>query len=280
MIEIKKPGLHTSVQDEGRYFYRSKGIPVSGAMDQEAFRFANFLLKNDLNTPVLEFTQVGPTLYFHARTSAVITGAQFNVKLNGKKVTFSTPFEIPADSVLQIGNAVEGNYGYLSIKGGFHAHDVLGSASFCPTVNDAARCNKGNTFVYVRSRQNHVEKFVNVNTLNRIKDHKIDVYPGPEFDQLNSDQKRMLTESFSVSRNSSRMAIQLDHDFDLKASDILTAPVQPGTVQLTPGGDLIVLMRDAQTTGGYARIFQLSQSAINRIAQCKPGTSIRFKLKA
>lgn len=279
MIEVRKPGLHTSIQDEGRYFYRSKGIPISGAMDQEAFRFANFLLKNDLNTPVIEFTQVGPTLYFHARTSAVITGARFDVKLNGKKVAFSTPFEIPADSVLQIGSVKEGNYGYLSIKGGFHAHDVLGSASYCPSVNDAALCNKGNTFVYVRSRQNHAEKFVNVITLNRIKENTIDVYPGPEFDELNSDQKRLLTKPFFVSRNSSRMAIQLEHNVDLKASDILTAPVQPGTVQLTPGGDLIVLMRDAQTTGGYARILQLSQSAINKLSQCKPGTEIRFSLK-
>tara|TARA_B100000508_G_scaffold141096_1_gene146835 strand:+ start:58849 stop:59691 length:843 start_codon:yes stop_codon:yes gene_type:complete len=278
MIEIKKAGLHTSVQDEGRYFFRSSGIPVSGAMDQEAFRFANFLLENELNTPVLEFTQIGPTLYFHARTSAVLTGAKFNTKLNGRSIRTSTPFEIPADSILQIGNAQKGNYGYLSIKGGFHAHDVLGSASYCPSINEAAMCKEGNTFVYVRSRQVHATKFANVNTSKMISDQSISVEPGPEFDVLSLEQKNQLAGEFTISRNSSRMAIQLDHDFDLKADDILTAPVQPGTVQLTPGGDLIVLMRDAQTTGGYARILQLSQRSINRLAQVRPGSSIELVL--
>lgn len=56
--------------------------------------------------------------------------------------------------------------------------------------------------------------------------------------------------------------------------------VLPGTVQLTPLDQLMILMRDAQTTGGYPRILQLSQESINRVAQKRAGEHVRFKLQS
>ena len=58
---------------------------------------------------------------------------------------------------------------------------------------------------------------------------------------------------------------------------MLTSAVFPGTVQLTPSGQLIVLMRDCQTTGGYPRIFQLTEAALNSVSQKFVGDKIRFK---
>ena len=48
---------------------------------------------------------------------------------------------------------------------------------------------------------------------------------------------------------------------------VWTAPVLPGTIQCTPDGTLVILMRDAQTTGGYPRVLQVSDEGINRLAQ-------------
>ena len=70
--------------------------------------------------------------------------------------------------------------------------------------------------------------------------------------------------------------LALEHDVDLGLSGIVTGPVQPGTVQLTPSGRLIALMRDAQTTGGYARVLQFPEKSINSLAQLRPGA--RFQL--
>ena len=50
---------------------------------------------------------------------------------------------------------------------------------------------------------------------------------------------------------------------------IITSSVIPGTVQLVPSGRLIVLMKDAQTTGGYPRVFQLTTKSIAILAQKK-----------
>ena len=82
----------------------------------------------------------------------------------------------------------------------------------------------------------------------------------------------------TVSSESNRMAYILKGWEGFSAQEIITAPVRPGTVQLTPSGQCLVLMRDAQTTGGYPRILQLSEKAINMLAQKQTGTQIAFKL--
>ena len=75
------------------------------------------------------------------------------------------------------------------------------------------------------------------------------------------------------------MAYQLAPTFDNALDPILTAPVLPGTVQLTPSGQLIVLMRDCQTTGGYPRVLQLTEDAISILSQKTTGNSLKFRLK-
>ena len=60
--------------------------------------------------------------------------------------------------------------------------------------------------------------------------------------------------------------------------EIWTAPTLPGTVQLTPDGTLIILMRDAQVTGGYPRILQLSDNALNLLAQKSTKDVVKFEL--
>ncbi len=47
-----------------------------------------------------------------------------------------------------------------------------------------------------------------------------------------------------------------------------------------PSGNLIVLMKDAQTTGGYPRIFQLTEKSIAILAQKRAGDRFNFKLVA
>ena len=59
---------------------------------------------------------------------------------------------------------------------------------------------------------------------------------------------------------------------------IWTAPVLPGTIQCTHDGTLAILMRDAQTTGGYPRVLQVSDEGINRLAQKSTKDQFQFEL--
>jgi allophanate hydrolase subunit 2 len=69
----------------------------------------------------------------------------------------------------------------------------------------------------------------------------------------------------------------LEETLENQLEPIITSAVLPGTVQLTPSGKLIILMRDCQTTGGYPRVLQLKESAINMLAQKFTDSIINFK---
>ena len=57
-----------------------------------------------------------------------------------------------------------------------------------------------------------------------------------------------------------------------------SASVIPGTVQLTPKGELIIVMRDGQVSGGYPRILQLTENSQSILSQFKTGKVIKFKI--
>jgi allophanate hydrolase subunit 2 len=114
------------------------------------------------------------------------------------------------------------------------------------------------------------------------KKREIAVQRGPEFEMLSPRQCQFIFENdFQVSAKNSRMGYQLDGTkINIENSfNMLTAVTIPGTVQLTPAGNPIVLMRDCQTTGGYPRILQLTEEGINRLAQKKTNDLIRFQLQ-
>ena len=75
------------------------------------------------------------------------------------------------------------------------------------------------------------------------------------------------------------MAYQLNELIEGNKVSMLTSATLPGTIQLTPAGKLIILMKDGQTTGGYPRILQLSDMAMSILAQKRSGDHISFKLK-
>ena len=107
----------------------------------------------------------------------------------------------------------------------------------------------------------------------------IKVYKGPEYDLLtNEQQKQLQDQEFTVSNLYDRMAYRFKELLPNHLKSIITSPILPGTIQLTPSGNLIALMRDCQTTGGYPRILQLKEASINVLAQKFRGSVIRFQL--
>ena len=87
--------------------------------------------------------------------------------------------------------------------------------------------------------------------------------------------------TFKIDPLCNRMGYQLKNKFPaLKNNEIITSITIPGTVQITPSGKLIVMMRDCPTTGGYARILQLTDMAINQLAQKKENDRFKFDLES
>ena len=280
MIKVIASGLYTSLQDLGRFGYRNLGVPVSGAMDLQAAVAANLLLGNDPQRTVMEITASGPVLEFEMPAMIAISGASFAPQLNGFGLAMNKSVQIPSGGVLSFGSPTRGLRAYVAIQGGFHSEKVLGSASYYEGITSRSKLKRG-AILEFNSDAKEISPFETseIETAINFDVTEIQVTKGPEFDRLsNATQSTLMDNSFTVGPKSNRMAYFLNHSEGISAKEIITAPVQPGTVQLTPSGRIIILTRDAQTTGGYARILQLTEPALNILAQKRAGMSLRFKM--
>ena len=276
---VKKAGLHTSIQDLGREKWRHFGVPVSGAMDQRSARLANLLTNNEESHPVIEITMMGPQLQFTKPAIIALTGANLTPKLDGNTIRINQSVQVSSGQTLTFGGPTQGMRAYLSIKGGFDCPKVLGSYSQYSMITPSGNLQEGDRLVYqpqVASEKKHVTVHTDPQYFTN---QMLKVYPGPEFDRLNSlSRHTLLNNSFHILANN-RMGYHLTYpDIPPLHMEIITAPVIPGTVQLTPSGQLIGLMRDAQVTGGYPRVLQLTNESIDQLAQKTNGQFIQFQL--
>ncbi len=88
------------------------------------------------------------------------------------------------------------------------------------------------------------------------------------------------SQDFIVSHQSDRMGYRLSSlPLLLKEPiELISSPVDAGTIQLLPDGNCIVLMADHPTTGGYPRIASVIKADLPKLAQAKPGQSIHFRM--
>lgn len=279
MVEVVKAGFYDSIQDFGRIGYQQYGVPYSGVMDRYAASLANSLLGNKVNAAVMEITMTGPTLRFQCNTAICISGADMSPGLNGNKIEINQVVQIKKNDVLSFGKLSCGFRCYLAISGGFNTEEIMQSFSMYKGITSQFKLNKGDILpISETSVFNDKHASIRVDD-SYLHTYSIQVFKGPEFFQLSENQKELLfSMEFTVSKDNSRMAYQLEQTFENKLEAILTSLVLPGTVQLTPHGTLIILMRDCQTTGGYPRVLQLKETHIDVLAQKFTGQTIRFKL--
>ena len=278
MIKILEPGLYSSIQDEGRESFQKYGVPVSGCMDSKSSNFANSLLNNPKNAALIEATQFGPKILFDVSTYISITGAKMNPLINNKKVSMNKAVNINKGDILKLGHSKNGLRSYIAIKDGIKSELLLGSRSFYNGISPKFKLEKGDEFKIV-SFNEKLNTFSKINLKNTYESKYILVFKGPEYNNLSLGEKNfLLNNSFTISNENNRMAYKLKEKLKNKLKSIITSPVLPGTIQLTPGGEIIILMKDCQVTGGYPRIFQLEEESINHIAQKKTNDIVNFKI--
>ena len=278
MIKVIKEGLFSTIQDTGRFGFKNIGVPVSGAMDQSSAKLANLLLGNDESSAVLEMTLVGPTLEFMNDTYISITGADMNPSLNKKKVLLNKQLFVNKGDILYLSHSSNGMRTYLGIKGGFNSEKKLGSKSFYKGITKSEKLIKNDKIKFDQTINSPMKTNKNINDFKINRKSKINVFKGPEFDSLDSNSRDLIFKTHFTIGINNRMGYNLVKAIDNKIPSIISSPVMPGTVQLTPSGKLIILCRDCQTTGGYPRILQLDKNSINRLSQKTIGEIINFKL--
>jgi len=280
MIKVLQAGLYSSIQDLGRFGYRNYGVPVSGVMDAISAGFGNALLNNDKNDAVLEITILGPKLAFTAATKFVLTGAEISPSLNQNPITNYKVYSVCAGDILSFGKLVNGARCYLAVINGFDSSTVLNSKSFYNGITLKGILKKGDELLFNPNKEKNVEQVgILKNKRQFYQTSIIEVYRGPDLELFSTKEKeKLISTKYTISKNINRMGYRLEEEVVVHNKSIITSPVIPGTVQIVPSGQLIVLMKDAQTTGGYPRVFQLTEKSISILAQKKAGDQFNFLL--
>jgi antagonist of KipI len=300
MLEVLQPGLFTTVQDGGRSGYRKYGVGGSGAMDAVSYQVANILVQNPLGAAALEVTLVGPTLRCTKDVVVAICGADFHPTVNGAPVPMWRPLFIRKDAVLALRQAVQGCRAYIAVAGGIDVPCTMESRStyvpaglggwkgralvqgdVLPVGEVSSHPNIGGWC----ARQDGACHWPRWGVSPRIWSEllarsRIRALPGTHFAKLSrAAQTAVWSASFRVTPKADRMGMRLDGP-SLPISmdrELVSAGVMPGTVQLPPGGQPMILMADAQTTGGYPRILHVATADLPKLAQKRPGDVIQFE---
>lgn len=290
MIDLQvtcvKAGLFTSIQDGGRSGWQEFGIPSSGFLDRHSARLANLLVGNSVNGPVLEMTYTGVQVRFSAMASIAITGAQCKINVDGRKLKSNRLNRVEADSVLRITEIQEGARVYLAIAGTWQVETAFESASPLRNFLPQNRIQKGDHW---QIRHPNLSERQQISEL-KIKDRQtrslkepLSLMPGPEISYLSKEQRLHLVRcQFEILPQSNRMALLLSAaDFGpFVSSTMLSSGLFPGTIQCTPSGQLMLLLADSQTSGGYPRVAVLHDDLLDLVAQARAGEKLSFQWSA
>lgn len=281
---IVNPGLLTTFQDLGRTEMLKYALSSSGAMDQTAARLINLLLGNQETAAVLETTMMGLKLRALSAGRIAVGGGDLGLVVNGRPARMWTVLTIQEGDVIGFNELRSGMRAYIGVVGGFNAPLILGSRSAYLRGSLGTALKKGDE---IRSFNN--KKPVCWNTgkslparfiPDRNMEKKFRVLAGPQMGYFSQDGIQVFSSAtYIISPISDRQGIRTDGPpiESVRGPDIITDPTPMGGIQVPGSGVPIILHRDAQVTGGYAKIALLCKADIDRAGQLCPGDKIRFE---
>ena len=284
-FEIKRAGINTTFQDQGRSNLYHIGIPFSGAMDNRNFQISNKLVGNETNSPVIEFAYQGPLLkYFGDDIKCAITGdVKFIIRKNDNDIEGNCyqSFTLENGDEIDIITTNKSVYGYLAISGEFNLEYQWSSCSINTKANigsnNGKRIKDAQKIYISKINQNLNDKKLNyINT----KIEKIRVIKGTNFNYFSEEGKNIFFDKeFVVSKLSDRMGMRLDGpkienivDTNIKSEGLIK-----GVIQVPADGNPIIMLSDHGTIGGYPKIGVVISADYDKLVQLTPGSKIRFQ---
>jgi antagonist of KipI len=285
VISVVKAGLLSTVQDEGRPGYLAFGVPLAGAVDAEAYAVANLLAGNPRGAAAIEMTLLGGTFRFQEGAYVAIAGADMQAALDGDRVAPGSAFPVPRGGVLAFSSALDGCRAYLAVRGGIDVPPFLGSRS---TYTRAAVGGLGGRALVAGDdlpvgpapappppRALHRRDLPR-----RGGELSLRVLLGPQDDRFAPEGlAAFLGSAYSVTNRNDRMGYRLEGPVirHRDGPDIVSDALLPGAVQVPGSGVPIVMMADAHTVGGYAKIACVIGADLPLLAQARRGDTVRFR---
>ncbi len=287
VIEVIDGGLATTVQDGGRPGWAALGVGTGGAADGWSLAIANRLVGNPASTAALEITLRGPSLRLQRAARIALTGASIDARCADTRLPMWRWIDLPEGAALKLGGCRDGARSYLAIDGGIAVPEVLGSCStdlrnaFGGIEGQVLRAGDslplGNALHAAASSVRIDPRWIDPRPdLDLERPCELRVLPG---DDRLTDADDLTSAAWQVDQRSNRQGLRLQGKPLTLAerSERISEPVTPGTLQLPPDGQPIVLGIDAQTVGGYPRIGHVIRADWPRLGQLRPGDPLAFR---
>jgi len=308
-IHFIRSGLCSTIQDRGRTGFRHIGVPSGGALDSVSHELANRLVGNSADAATIEMTLTGDEIEFRHDTLIAITGADMAPTLHDSSdvwqpVAQHCPMVIPAGSRIRFHGARRGCRCYLAIAGDVDVPIVLGSRSTALRAAFGGHCGRmltaGDDLAIGTPSETGRQTIERLSALESGSGRPVHPHwfvrpielPNPDMATLRivrgthtpwlsrSELERLLNSAFRMSSQSDRMGYRLtDQRLELeRREELLSEGSIPGTIQLPPDGNPILLMADCAPTGGYPRIGHVITADLGIAAQLRPGQLVRFAM--
>lgn len=286
-LRVLQAGLQTTVQDGGRPGYARYGVSTSGAADPDALAFGNALLANELEMAALEI--LGGHACFEALAPCVvaITGARCVIRVSGRRVPGGVTFALAAGDTLEMGAITAGVRVYLCVTGGVAVPRVMGSRSTDTrahlgglggrSLRPGDILNRGTASADVAGRTLPNELLRRVPTTGA---WRLRIVSGPHAVQAPQMLEALLRSIFAVDARSDRVGVRLRRlgGPHLDGGQVLSEGMSRGAIQLPPDGEPVLLLADAQATGGYPVPAVVLSADLWQIGQLRPGDTVGFQL--
>lgn len=292
-FEVLDGGLFAIVVDRGRFGFRGEGVATGGPLDAVAFAAANLLAGNDADAAALEIALGGLKIRFDGFTRFALAGAACAADLDGVRVDPWGSYEAHAGAILTLRRPRASARTYLAVAGGIGVPRVLNlrdtnvAASFGGYEGRALRAGDRVPF------ESDVRRAFPPGARPRCKppqwDFAADAFAQPElevrflagdeFATIGSDARDAFwSNAYAIAPQSNRMGARLIGApmLAFEHRGFPSHAVFPGVVQLPPSGEPIVLLADAQTTGGYPKLGCAIEADLWKIAQLPIGSRLRF----
>jgi biotin-dependent carboxylase-like uncharacterized protein len=293
-LEVKTPGLQTTVQDEGRIGLYAAGMPPSGAMDKASYRVGNLLVGNPDGLASLEITYLGPELEVKDDTVIAVTGAEMGPKLNGEPISSWRSYAVEAGDVVSFGYIQSGARAYLAAAGGIDVPAYVGSRAtytLCGLGGFEGRALRAGDVVPVGGG---VEGTPDAELPEHLRprmdgDVELRVVVGlASYRLVPESLETFLSTSWTVTPDANRVGYRfrgeplafVDREPPPGAgndpSNVVDFGYPIGSIQVPGGVEPIALLADAVTGGGYATIATIVSADLDRIGQTKTNEHVRF----
>ncbi|MFL9920843.1 biotin-dependent carboxyltransferase family protein [Paraburkholderia fungorum] len=304
MIEILSTGPLCSVQDAGRRGCRHLGVGLSGAMDQIAYRVGNVMVGNPQGLAGIEVTVFPFKARFSGSAMVAVTGADCNSTIGGKSLPPWWSFEVSEGDVLTLSPPKTGARAYIAVSGGIEVAPVLNSRSTdikagfggfqgrCLKRGDIlsvgatnadwtrVKCTGFGVFPPQVTLQVPNGRRIASNGVDHSNVTRVRVVAGPEYGEFTDGAKKSFWSTlWSLTPESNRIGYRMEGPrIELrKPLQLLSHGILPGVIQVPPSGKPIVMMSDAQTSGGYPKIGTVIEADLWRLAQAPLGSRVKFE---